>query len=297
MVVYRQFFAALLCAAAVGCQQQRLRESFIVDAFSAEARVLEDKLYELNDRIDDLEARLDSRSSSGAMPEPRRSSAPPRTQSPPEIDEPDLTPPEIVPGSPTTGGLPPPAAAPAAGDTTPPDQGAQLFDVPADGLVAQVRLNQATRAANFDGVPGDDGMWVVVQPQNRAGLFVPKGAPLTVVLLDATTRSHVGRWEFDAEAVEQAIARQNQIEGIFLQVPWGTPPRSENLHVFVRYETEDGRKLEADQPLSARLDQHVAERWTPRSTPAASSIGTPRVATQPGRSAAPPQGPPADIYR
>ena len=44
------------------------------------------------------------------------------------------------------------------------------------------------------------------------------------------------------------------------------PPESKRLHLFVRYVTADGRKLEADREIQIDSADRVAHSWTPRRT-------------------------------
>ncbi|MBM4000390.1 MAG: hypothetical protein FJ297_12785 [Planctomycetes bacterium] len=316
--------AVLLCSLGVlgtGCQSQRMREAFIVDAFSAETRLLEDRIYELEYRIDDLESRgIEQPRSAEPMSRPVGPANGGGDVTPGAGDGmPDLTPPDVVPGTPTKPDTLPspslPRTAPSGGEsehaapsgtsigsTEPPP-------LPEDTRIERVVLADATRSADFDQAPGDDGIWVAVQPLNPSGQFVPIGGPVTVVLLDAASRTHVGRWEFDAASADQAAGSRNETDALFLRIDWEKRPSSPNLHLFVRYEAEDGRRFEVDRPITVRLEDSIAERWTPRSN-ASGSDATPRVArgrateggvettrpTSPPPSALP-QGPPADVYR
>ena len=51
---------------------------------------------------------------------------------------------------------------------------------------------------------------------------------------------------------------------IHLTMAWpGDPPAHHKLHLFVRYVTADGRKLQADQPIEVALAGDRTTRWTP----------------------------------
>ncbi|MGE0756385.1 MAG: hypothetical protein AB7O38_05175, partial [Pirellulaceae bacterium] len=82
------------------------------------------------------------------------------------------------------------------------------------------------------------------------------------------------KWEFDAPAVRDQMRDTAKGKGIHLRLPWpaGTPP-SGRMHLFVRYVTVDGRKLEADRELFLSLPGQITQRWTPRPAgPARSAI-------------------------
>ena len=81
---------------------------------------------------------------------------------------------------------------------------------------------------------------------------------MAVVVLDpdpsmAGQAARVARWDFASEATAAFYRKTAAAEGIFLELTWpGDPPKHRALEVFVRYTTDDGRKLEARRPI--RLD-------------------------------------------
>jgi hypothetical protein len=296
------FTALVALVLAGGCQHQRYREAYLIDAFTAEARVLEDKIYELHARVEDLESQLAGR------PAPRRSRpaeselpdsepSPARPSPSDSEDEPDLTPPEVEPGTPTE---PDELQQDAPVPAVPSAHARRSPQPPRDRTITSISLGPRTRSANFDDAAGDDGLWVVVEPRNRQGELVPAPGKVTVVILDAIERTHFGRWEFDTATATNALRQNGMERGILLQLRWEDPPPNPELQVFARYETADGRRLEADVPVTAKLANHVAEGWTPRSSNPATRTGSPHVARQP-QSASPPsdeaQGPPPEVYR
>lgn len=156
---------------------------------------------------------------------------------------------------------------------------------PTDTRVTHIVLiPDRTHGRNFDGRLGDDGVTVVVEPRNADDQFVPRPGPISVVVLDPALEgeaARVARWDFDGEEIGYRLRKGSRAtRGIDLKLPWpDQPPATGELHVFVRYETDDGRKLEIDGPLVVTLPGRVSQRWTPR--PAGS--GTPRPAASVAR--------------
>ena len=147
---------------------------------------------------------------------------------------------------------------------------------PADKRVTHLFLNPVqTTAADFDGQPGDDGLRVVLEPRNAAGQFVSDAGPVSIVVLDPDQlgeAARIARWDFDQTAMRQLLAASSGRD-IKLEVPWpGSAPTATKLKLFVRYETSDGRKLQADREIFVIPSGQTLSRWTPRSTdrPAAS---------------------------
>jgi hypothetical protein len=140
---------------------------------------------------------------------------------------------------------------------------------PLDRQVTQLYLNPLlTGGADLDGKPGDDGLSLVIEPRNAANQYVPDAGAISVVALDPTRQgeaARLGRWDFDATTTRQLLARTSVARGIQLDLPWpGSPPASRRLHVFVRYETAGGEKVQADHEITLADPDAIAGRWTPR---------------------------------
>jgi len=141
---------------------------------------------------------------------------------------------------------------------------------PADKKVTHLFLNPVqTTAADFDGQPGDDGLRVVLEPRNAAGQFVSEAGPVSIVVLDPERigdAARIARWDFDQTAMRQLLAASSGRE-IKLEVPWpASAPTASKLKLFVRYETSDGRRLQADREIFVVPPGQTLNRWTPRST-------------------------------
>lgn len=287
----RMFSWSLVCLAAglSGCRHQQLREAFLIEAFSAETRLLEDKLYELAYRVDELESRLDQleQPAGSTPPSSRRPLEKPSPRTPSAEGIPDLTPPKVEPGRPTT---PEELRQSSSGRS----QHATLVDTSAEGTYTEIaqlpspqdknivalHIDERSGVADWDGKPGADGVRLIVRPVNRAGELVVEDGELIAVLLDARARSHVGRWEFDRLTLQRAVRDVPGGPAVVVRLPWKLPPAHAELHLFVRWQTSDGRRWEANRPLSLSLaTDKVQGSWSPRTA---------------GRSSS---GPPADVYR
>lgn len=267
-----------------GCRSQR--ERYVVDAFSAEARMMEDKIYELQDRVSTLERRLarpgadessESRArGSGARAAPARSSpsAPPRSPAPVpgfDFDEiPDLTPPEVDPGSPVNPSqfrsssqrVEPSVEAReqvAVGSSSSSPSATQVASRPTRRVSSGESASQVT-GLEFDAyllgdAPPDgsqvNGLELVIVPLNDRSELVPVAGEVTVVVLDARDGSHLGRWEYDSATARVAMQAEGEDPGILLELRWQQVLRDPRLHVFVRFTLPDGRRLESDRPFIA----------------------------------------------
>ena len=158
---------------------------------------------------------------------------------------------------------------PAASPSSPPEP---IHSKPVDSHVTHLFINPVlTGGSDFDARPGDEGLNVVLEPRNAADELVSQPGAVSVVVLDpskAGDAARIARWDFDISTTRQKMQSASAAQGIQLQLPWpSTPPSSKNLHLFVRYETADGRKLQADREIFISTEERVAERWTPRTRP------------------------------
>ena len=137
--------------------------------------------------------------------------------------------------------------------------------------VAQITLHEALT------VGGREGLRIMVEPRNAAGQLVPMAAPIAVAVLDPEQpgeRARIARWDFSAEEAAEAYYGTSAGEGIYLAMPWPqTVPGDRRLHLFVRFTTPDGRRLETDQPLDLSGGVERASRWS--SADAAAAAGLP----------------------
>ena len=118
----------------------------------------------------------------------------------------------------------------------------------------------------------DTALKVVVQPRDRAENVVPVAGALTLVVLNPQLRTRVARWEFDASQTRQWIEETPGNAGLHIPLQGsGQWSAGQDLDLFVRYVTADGRRFEAQCPLRS-LRAAEPSRWSRRS-PAGGSLG------------------------
>lgn len=137
-----------------------------------------------------------------------------------------------------------------------------------DRHVTAIHINpRLTGGYDFDKKPGDEGVMVVIEPRNRNGQYVDETGQLSIVLLDPQKEgkeAYVARWDFEAYEAQEKMKRSLLGKGIHMQLPWpGGYPEHETLVLFVRYETPDGRKIEQKKEIRIELPAKVSSRWTP----------------------------------
>jgi len=292
---HRVLAVIVLVAWSLGCRSDPYRDAYL-EMLNAEKRVLEDRLYEAEynyeQSLADLEAARRASKDIRKPPSRTRSGGSERPLTEPESDEPHEAPElptiELPPGveegkrkraasGPTAqrSGAPVVAASAAGPAKSRPLSQAELAAAIVSALdqrVETIHLNpRLTRGADFDGEIGDDGITVLIEPRNRSGAFVPETGRISIVLLDPSKTdeaARIARWDFDADAADEFLQTDSLDRGLLLHLPWqGTIPDCKRLHLFVRYLTADGRKLETDRPIEIESVDLVANRWAPRRSP------------------------------
>lgn len=107
--------------------------------------------------------------------------------------------------------------------------------------VASISISEsATRGENLDGIAGDEGLVLLIQPQSDSGAVLQATGDLTVSIIDPKetgNRQQIGLWQFSAAEVPNFFVRDELIQqGILLHLPWDAQiPRSKNLVVNVQF--------------------------------------------------------------
>lgn len=100
------------------------------------------------------------------------------------------------------------------------------------------------------------GISVLVEPRNADGDFVGLPGQISIVVLDeekSGEQARVSRWDTSAEESAGKLVDSLMSQGIRLEYEWpGSVPFSENLQIYIRYVTVDGRRVQAQQRLGRR---------------------------------------------
>ena len=122
--------------------------------------------------------------------------------------------------------------------------------------VASVWLNpQLTGGYDFDGQPGHEGLFVVLEPRDAGGRFVAQPGRLAITVTDplvSNAYKQLARWEFSVAETATCFKQTAVGQGITLKLPWPEQlPRSTQLDVHVQFEASPGqRPLTTNHPIS-----------------------------------------------
>jgi hypothetical protein len=133
--------------------------------------------------------------------------------------------------------------------------------------VASIEVDRAMTGGISSGDrSGDQGLLVVVEPRDRQGRPIDAPAEVNVALLDPALpgdMARVARWDFTTAETAGLFRRTNAGGAMHLAMAWPKdPPKHNKLHMFVRYTTADGRKVEVNQPVEIALPGDAPTRWT-----------------------------------
>ncbi len=204
---------------------------------------------------------------------------------PPTIDRgepmPPITPaPTVNPAMPVTldmhdglevelGRIPLPAQLASSSTDLDSSRRAQQNVMPQDTRIVELRFHPSlTRSINIDGKGDDDGLYVVLQPYNERGEFVPIGADVMILALDVSRdeqNSKIGRWTFSAADIKSKMQPIGTSQGIHLTLPFtGPAPQCDRVQVFAYYTTSEGRRVVAEQEVLLNNAHRQSTVWVPR---------------------------------
>lgn len=154
--------------------------------------------------------------------------------------------------------------------------------------VKDISLGRGTGGADEDGLPGDEGMVLVIVPKDEDGAAVKVPGRAVVAAWDvspAGIKSPIGSWDVPADKLRRTWKSGLISTGYFVALPWQTIPTSDRVRVAVRLVTSDGRAYETDRDITVKPPSGALPRGAlPMPQPAAPGFGTPRLP------AAPPSG-------
>ena len=144
-------------------------------------------------------------------------------------------------------------------------------------IVTEVKINRdATRGHDVDGIPGDEGIDLLIQPKTADGSVEFLAGELTVSVIDPSQTAalqRIGLWKFLPEETELFFANDELgNQGILLHLPWDqSTPINSRLIVHVRFIAPDGRILKTSSELRVTpptenysVDDPLVAGWTKR---------------------------------
>jgi hypothetical protein len=135
------------------------------------------------------------------------------------------------------------------------------------------------RVASGDLGRGQQGLYLVLQPRDERGQFVPLAGQLSVVVSDPSSDAEddrLGRWDFSPPDVAEMMQATGHGRGVHLPLQWpsgidGENPPAENMGgtvvVHIRYQLSNGLRLVNQRTFQLSAVSDAPARWTGISAP------------------------------
>lgn len=120
----------------------------------------------------------------------------------------------------------------------------------------RISLGRGTGGYDDDQVPGDEGVYVVLETRDSEDHVIK--VPGTVKI-DALEINNAGlklplcQWDIDENKLRAAWKPGLFSQGYSLQLPWKAFPGTDHVRIVARFTTTDGRTYEADRDIKVRL--------------------------------------------
>ncbi len=120
--------------------------------------------------------------------------------------------------------------------------------------VTEITLNATlTSGWDIDGVPGDEGIRVLIEPRDRYGRTVRTTGETQISLVDPqipSAQGYCGTWNFDAKQASTSFVYSTVGEGMYFELPLTQAVTHSELMLFVRFMDRNGRKLESHRSVT-----------------------------------------------
>jgi len=112
------------------------------------------------------------------------------------------------------------------------------------------QLGTGTGGRDDDGIPGDEGLQVVMVPKDEDGTAVKIPGRASVLAYEITQEGlklPIGKWEVTAEQLKKTWKSGLLGGGYTVPLQWDRAPTTPRIRVVVRFTLQDGREYEADR--------------------------------------------------
>ncbi|MCC7085275.1 MAG: hypothetical protein IT427_09740 [Pirellulales bacterium] len=150
-----------------------------------------------------------------------------------------------------------------AGATSSASRAKRLVDSPdpperlnPDLTIDRIVLNEKLSGGlNLDGKMGDELLGVAIEQRDAQDARMIAPGDVSIVVVDPALdgqAAKIARWDFDADEVAKHVRRNRDGAALQFELPWPRQPEHNDLRLFVRFTTYDGRKLEANLPIEVQ---------------------------------------------
>lgn len=112
------------------------------------------------------------------------------------------------------------------------------------------QLGSGTGGRDDDGIPGDEGLQVVLVPKDDEGTAVKVPGRATITAFEITKEGMklpIGKWEVAADQLKKSWKSGLLGGGYTIPLQWDRAPTTSRIRVVARFILNDGREYEADR--------------------------------------------------
>ena len=116
--------------------------------------------------------------------------------------------------------------------------------------IRDFQLGNGTGGRDDDGLPGDEGLQVVMVPKDEEGTAVKVPGRATVTAFEIAKegiKTPIGKWEVSADQLKKTWKSGLLGGGYTVPLQWDRAPTTTRIRVVVRFTLSDGREYEADR--------------------------------------------------
>ena len=155
-------------------------------------------------------------------------------------------------------------------------QGVDVSETASIPATQRIALGRLTGGIDRDGLPGDELLSVVVEPQDHAAkpLRTPGNLEVIAYSTSADAKAPIATWKVPEDKLALLWKQGLFNAGYHLEFAWPTPPTCDQLRLVARLTTADGRVYEAAKELKISPPSNVARSGSsPTSTNPVVRIG------------------------
>ena len=115
------------------------------------------------------------------------------------------------------------------------------------------QLGSGTGGRDDDGIPGDEGLQVVLVPKDEEGTAIKIPGRATVTAFEITKEGFklpIGKWEVASDQLKKTWKSGLFGGGYTVPLQWDRAPTTARIRVVVRFTLADGREYEADRDVN-----------------------------------------------
>ncbi|MBX9680890.1 MAG: hypothetical protein K2X38_19195 [Gemmataceae bacterium] len=133
----------------------------------------------------------------------------------------------------------------------------EIASIPATQRIALGRL---TGGIDRDGLPGDELLSVVIEPQDHAAkpLRTPGNLEVIAYSTSADAKEPIATWSMPEEKLAPLWKQGLLNAGYHLELAWPTPPSCDQMRLVARLTTADGRVYETAKELKISPPSNMA---------------------------------------